>query len=293
MREANILFGARPGQAIALSGAVCIAIWLLVSWAGAFLRPDAREGIFLVVPLGLCAWLAFLLVRTRRALSCEVARRIAAERGAFIARRRDDLTGLPNRLGFREAVASALERARCGGQACSVLFLDMDGFKPVNDRHGHAAGDRLLVEVADRLRSLPSPNAPEREDVARLGGDEFGLLIEHKPDEDIRPAAEAVLAAIDRAFRIGGEQVQLGASIGVVTVGPDEGGAEDLIHLADLAMYEAKRSGLLRNRVVLREPKAARPRLRGERGESSGAVPGPVRGPFVNSRSGRSGVVAH
>ncbi|CAM3209682.1 EAL domain-containing protein [Deinococcus saxicola] len=183
----------------------------------------------------------------------------------------DSLTGLPNRAGFLSALGEAVEEQEQKGQeaaALAVLFLDLDGFKGVNDTLGHTVGDQLLIKVAARLRGALLPD----EFTARLGGDEFMVLTSQPP----QARAQQVLDLFAPPFDLGGRPVRISASVGV-SVYPDSGrDAESLYMHADVAMYEAKRSGKGAARVfVAQTTQALRPRteledrLRGalERGE--------------------------
>jgi diguanylate cyclase (GGDEF)-like protein len=155
------------------------------------------------------------------------------QRLAFI----DSLTGLPNRARFRAAVHEALaERARTG-RPVAVLMLDLDRFKHVNDVLGYAMGDRLLVAVAERLRSEMA-----RGDglVARLGGDEFALLLHDDDARTARDVAQRLLAAFERPLQLGDQTVDLGAGIGIARWPQDAGDAETLLVRAEIAMYGAK-----------------------------------------------------
>ncbi len=126
--------------------------------------------------------------------------------------RHDPLTGLPNRLLFRERLAWTQTEARRQGGHTALLMLDLDRFKPVNDLHGHAAGDRLLVMVAQRLRD----SVGETDTVARLGGDEFAI-VGHVADPDMaRHVAEHVISALSKPFSFMNLSVQIGCSIGIV-----------------------------------------------------------------------------
>jgi diguanylate cyclase (GGDEF)-like protein len=179
-------------------------------------------------------------------------KRRAAEREAFTVARRDVLTGLPNRRMFLELAGAALGEAWRGGRNCSVLFVDLDGFKPVNDTYGHAAGDALLIAVGERLQG----SAPKNALVARLGGDEFALLLANakRHDDDPMVTAKRVLAGLQRPFAIPGHEVSINASIGIAT-GPDSGRrAEDLTDAADKAMYLAKRAGRGTIRIFEEKP---------------------------------------
>ena len=167
------------------------------------------------------------------------AARAQSEQMAHLAEH-DSLTGLPNRLLFCDRVGQAISLARRHGGQVAVLFVDLDGFKQINDSMGHAAGDKLLQSVAKRL--LACVRDPDT--VSRYGGDEFAVLLQdvHRP-EDAAATARRVLSALDEAHLIDGQQVHVTASIGV-SVFPDDGlDAETLIKNADTAMYRAKKNG--------------------------------------------------
>ncbi len=189
-------------------------------------------GALLLVGLLTFAW------RRMQESKRELRLRIAAEESARASARHDALTGLPNRRLFAERAGEALGQAWRNGSRCAVLFIDLDRFKPVNDTHGHAVGDALLVQIADRLRTcFPGPAS-----VARLGGDEFAALVEYEAGDDVPAlAARRVIREIERPFDLDESRIEVGATVGVA-IGPESGKrAEDLIHAADLAMYEGKR----------------------------------------------------
>jgi diguanylate cyclase (GGDEF)-like protein/PAS domain S-box-containing protein len=151
----------------------------------------------------------------------------------------DPLTGLANRALFRDRVSHALALARRQGHPITVLFLDLDDFKKVNDSLGHAEGDRLLIAAGERFLCC----ARAADSVARLGGDEFAILIEHVDGSDGRAGLlERLSSAMEHPFRLSGNQVQVSVSIGVATATGDET-ADDLLRNADVAMYAAKRRG--------------------------------------------------
>ncbi|RFU20373.1 putative bifunctional diguanylate cyclase/phosphodiesterase [Geodermatophilus marinus] len=154
---------------------------------------------------------------------------------------RDPLTGLANRTLLVETADRLLQR-RSG--PVSVLFVDLDDFKDVNDSRGHAAGDQLLLTVADRLRSCVRAG----DEVARLGGDEFAVVVDGGPDTAVT-IGERVLRAVAEPLPVGGRPLVIGLSIGVAdsTTAADRR-AGTLLHNADLAMYRAK--GLGKNRLV-------------------------------------------
>ena len=151
------------------------------------------------------------------------------------------LTGLPNRALFLDRLSLAFSRrSRSRGQNCGVLFLDLDRFKEVNDTLGHAAGDELLIAVAERLRAALRP----QDTAARLGGDEFAILVENILSiADMEHMAGRVLQAMEREFEVGGRILRAGTSIGVAIAGPDHAAPELLIRDADFAMYRAKQEG--------------------------------------------------
>ena len=152
----------------------------------------------------------------------------------------DALTGLPNRALFTERLAQTLTRAERAGRGAGLLFLDLDGFKTVNDSLGHTVGDTLLRAVAKRLKNC----VREADTVARLGGDEFTLVLERLDDaQDAACVARKVLECLSHPFRLGEREVYIGASIGITTYPEDGGNAEVLVKHADTAMYHAKAQG--------------------------------------------------
>jgi diguanylate cyclase len=150
----------------------------------------------------------------------------------------DPLTGLPNRALLGDRMEAALRRARRYGSQVLVALLDLDDFKPVNDRHGHAVGDAVLCETARRLqRSLRATDT-----VARLGGDEFVLVVEDA-QEAMSSVADRLLAAFDEPFRVEGLTLALSPSIGIVPAAAGDDCADRLLRRADAAMYRAKAAG--------------------------------------------------
>ncbi|WP_377160852.1 diguanylate cyclase domain-containing protein [Roseateles sp. UC29_93] len=153
---------------------------------------------------------------------------------------RDVLTGLPNRRLFEEKVGDAINGARRTGRGFAVCYLDLDGFKPINDQHGHEAGDEVLTEVAQRLQGLVRGD----DVVARLGGDEFAILLSgiNRP-EDVEQTLQRCLFSIQRRITLdSGDKVSVAASIGAV-IGGGGDACRELLHAADEAMYAVKRSG--------------------------------------------------
>jgi diguanylate cyclase (GGDEF)-like protein len=152
----------------------------------------------------------------------------------------DTLTGLPNRASFKEQLASALARSTRSGARHALLFIDLDDFKSVNDNLGHDAGDRLLREVAQRVRGCVRSS----DTVARLSGDEFTAILYDIASEDSSAhVAESIVESLRRAFRIDGHEVFCGSSVGVAIYPDDATDADTLITKADQAMYSVKQSG--------------------------------------------------
>jgi diguanylate cyclase (GGDEF)-like protein len=154
----------------------------------------------------------------------------------------DQLTGLPNRTYFLERVMGALERLGRSGEPVSVLLINLDDFKTVNDTLGHVAGDELLRGVSDRL--LASIRADDM--LARLGSDEWAILIEESPPESPSAVADRIITSLERAFvLLGQHEVFAHASIGSATVAAehDDIDAAELLRNAEVAMYHAKQQG--------------------------------------------------
>jgi diguanylate cyclase (GGDEF)-like protein len=180
-------------------------------------------------------------------LNTSLARLQKAEQELAYQAYHDSLTGLANRVLFRERADAALAEAARGGD-CAVMFIDLDDFKTVNDTMGHAAGDALLVEVGNRIGRCLG----DRDTAARIGGDEFAVLLRcigHQ--SQVHLLANRILAALDEPIDLDGELVVPHASIGVALRAGTEDAAE-LMQQADVAMYTAKRNG--KSRFVMYEP---------------------------------------
>lgn len=167
----------------------------------------------------------------------------AAHKLAESMARHDPLTGLPNRRVFAETLDKAVAHAARGSVGHAVLIVDLDRFKPVNDIHGHAAGDDVLREIATRLGRL----ARKGEIVARLGGDEFGFILDYVSQKDPTNAAsvlaDRIIAGVEKPITLGGQSVEVGASIGIAICPTDGTDPETLLRAADMAMYRAKEEG--------------------------------------------------
>ncbi|SDP51983.1 diguanylate cyclase (GGDEF) domain-containing protein [Klenkia soli] len=152
----------------------------------------------------------------------------------------DPLTGLPNRAALVGRLERALARARDGGPGVSVLFFDLDGFKAVNDRRGHAAGDELLVRVGHRVRACLRAD----DVLGRLGGDEFVVVGADGGDRaGATSLAARVVEAVAVPFELTSGAVRVTASVGVAVTGTGRDTADGVLHRADEAMYRAKAAG--------------------------------------------------
>jgi diguanylate cyclase (GGDEF)-like protein len=178
--------------------------------------------------------------RRLKDLSKEVKARAAAEDEARKLARHDALTGLPNRRFFTEKLDGVLLRTPSNGRRTAVLMLDLDGFKAINDTYGHVAGDRVLVEVAERMSTAIRSGTL----LARVGGDEFAIVMPNVASlDDPTGLARRIVRAIAEPFMIGSSTATLGVGVGIA-VAPDNGTTHDeLVRRSDLALYRAKAEG--------------------------------------------------
>ena len=229
------------------------AAFLLVGWAAygvgalsmaAILRglvdatPSMRYTFQVAALFEMVLWLFVLGVRAEE-LRQQAAQSRAEQQRLHSLAQTDALTGLPNRRGLEAALAAALGRADAH-HLVAVYLIDLDGFKAINDRLGHDAGDALLVGVASRLKGC----ARASDVVARLGGDEFVVVAAPLPsDADAQTIGRKLLKAFDAPFEIVGEQCRVGLTIGYALAPHDGCDASGLLKRADAAMYAGKQSG--------------------------------------------------
>lgn len=164
--------------------------------------------------------------------------------------REDSLTGLANRAQFRDKLTEAISHAQRTGREISIMLLDLDHFKDVNDTFGHPIGDLLLQEISDRLLET----VRETDLVARLGGDEFAIIGNHlEHTENATTLACRLIDEISKPIHVGGKTLYVGTSIGITTYPSDKSDADELLAHADVALYRAKNEG--RNCYVLFDQK--------------------------------------
>ena len=176
----------------------------------------------------------------------DVTEHRAAARALEFRAEHDTLTGLANKLRLQQELEAALARAERDGDRVAVLYIDLDGFKAVNDTHGHEVGDALLIAVAERLNGIRRSG----ELLARVGGDELVMLAESFPPGLESRIAERVLAAMNTPVQAAGHSLHIGLSIGVAVYPGHPSTADGLLRAADEAMYTAKRSGGNRYQVA-------------------------------------------
>lgn len=165
--------------------------------------------------------------------------RESAEKIAQLARF-DPLTSLPNRAHLYEALELAMERLDVRGRGCAFLMIDLDRFKAINDTLGHQTGDKLLVQVAGRLRQICAGG----EFCGRIGGDEFGVVIAQPVSEhQVANLAQAIIAGLSRPYQVGDDTLYVGACVGSAMTPADGRSSEAIIRSADLALYRAKGEG--------------------------------------------------
>lgn len=189
-------------------------------------------------------WLSISAVRSSSgkveyylAIFSDITLRKREERELYDLATHDALTGLANRSFFSERFQHAMARARRANHLVGLIYMDLDGFKPVNDALGHRRGDQLLQTVAERLKR----SVREEDTIARLGGDEFAVILEHLSNpQDAAASAKKLLRALARPYVLDGHRARVTASIGITVYPRDGDEVETLLNRADRAMYQAK-----------------------------------------------------
>jgi diguanylate cyclase (GGDEF)-like protein len=217
--------------------------------AGAF---PYDVGVALIAVASLVAMTALVSLTAVRLRASDLCRQHAEHELRRLART-DSLTGLPNRTSFMETLMGRMspQRRRNDGDF-AIVYMDLDGFKGVNDTLGHPAGDRLLQMVADHLRACVRPH----DVVARLGGDEFTMLLDRVcSSEDAMRVAERVVSGMPKHITIGGRKAEVGISVGIVVSEPRHVSLDAMLSEADQALYTAKQNG--RGRAMVYVPELA------------------------------------
>lgn len=247
-----IVFLLRPSTMVGLMGVA----WVALSWAlggttddAALLttnRMNAASATALAILVSVLFWRHYARTELLQRALAETNRQLEAQRAELEAlATRDPLTGLLNRREFVRQADLELARARRLGAPLSLIMLDLDHFKTINDRHGHAVGDEVLRQTARHMAGTTR----QTDRVARFGGEEFVLLLPDTSAEQARHLAEKLREGLAHA-RVPALGMPVTASLGVATVSGTESVTLDaMLHEADLALYEAKRSG--RNRTVV------------------------------------------
>ena len=229
-----------PAAAIAFTAPIVVASAITIGRSG-----DVAYALVAVLMVSYIS----VLWRGIYVYASQIVQRVGEQVKAEREVRRDELTSLPNRLAFFEELESAFVRLTRSHEQFAVLYLDLDDFKIVNDRCGHAAGDKLLVEVGSRLRE----SVRQVDLVARLGGDEFAIVVADVADAAIVPALAArIVSSLDRPFLIDGRQIYTGACVGIALAPADGDNPEFLLKNADEALYDAKHrpGGVIQRRLV-------------------------------------------
>ncbi len=225
-------------SAVILAGVLLIAISTLIAFVA---TQQALDTFFITSAIVFSVYVVWHSRRTvqRLAESEAKAKQVAGH---------DILSGLPNRFLFYELIDSEIGRCMRNRSAFALFYLDLDRFKEINDTFGHDAGDRLIIAITGRITRILRNN----DRLARLGGDEFGILqTDVKDPRDSAALAQRILDALALPFDLGDQQVFAGISIGIALCPQDANDRNDMMRLADLALYRRKHEG--RNRYTFFE----------------------------------------
>ncbi len=249
----SVLWVALPYVPLGVAMVSSVVLTVRYGWNGAFLYFLEVIIVALVVARQLVS-VRDNLVLTRQ-LGVVVHDLRARERQLNYLAFHDQLTGLANRVQFLDRAEHAVARQNREGDLLALLFIDLDGFKQVNDELGHHAGDRLLIAVTGRLKGCVRAS----DTLARLGGDEFAVLIEGlRSQDEAEVAAGRITHALDEAFNVDGRATTVTGSVGVALRYPGPAPVDDMLHRADWAMYAAKLAGKGRY-VIAPTAEAGRP----------------------------------
>ena len=254
------MFGTQARRDLCLILLWCMCVYFLAERMNLFERPhdftrshedielDELFTVLISLPI---AGMVYILRRNNEMRS-EIEQRRRAEEAVRRLAHYDVLTGLPNRNLLEDRLALAIARARRRRSKLAVFFIDLDGFKTVNDTQGHAAGDTLLRGIAERMQG----HVRSHDTVARLGGDEFIVLLDAVDTlSEIEQVAQRLIAGISEPWIGFGPELAVSASIGIaVFYGHESSAEEHLIQQADQAMYEAKAAGKNQYKFFAEEP---------------------------------------
>lgn len=199
----------------------------------------AHEPLFLLTLLQLPVYVISMTSASFR-MNAMVVATMRSERENAHRARHDSLTGLLNRASLLADIREASAQRMAAGRFLTLLYLDLDGFKPVNDSFGHGSGDELLIRVGERLRGA----VPGRGRVYRIGGDEFVIVLRNESEQSVQALAGELLREVSAPYTLSsGHPARMGVSIGIAHVRPEGLTADDILHLADRALYRAKAQG--------------------------------------------------
>ncbi|WP_395692687.1 putative bifunctional diguanylate cyclase/phosphodiesterase [Piscinibacter sp.] len=245
LQRARLATAMRAGAALGVAGVVALALGRLLATGSAMPATAWHEFTVLAVLCAVAAVLWAVLGQGAGTVPVSESASPRASRGPAA----DGLTGLPTRQFFEERLIAAARRCDSKKTKLAVLFIDLDGFKPVNDTYGHACGDRVLEQVGVRLRSITRGS----DVAARVGGDEFLMLLPSVSSQDsVSRVAKAMIELLSRPYKVDEREVNISCSVGIALY-PEGCKPNKLIPRADAAMYAAKRAGGTRHALFSAE----------------------------------------
>ena len=211
---------------------------------------DQRSNKITWTVVGLATIVAFVLLAVTLLVTLRTREKRKADRNVYYLAHHDPLTGVLNRATFMDRLDAALRRRMATRNCLAVHYIDLDGFKEINDKFGHSSGDELIQCAAKRLQTLCSSDTL----IARLGGDEFAVAQLSISNEDVaKEMASSIVAALSETFALAQHQVRISASVGVMIATPDTPNAQEIVKAADIALYKAKADGRQRYMFFTRE----------------------------------------